>query len=136
MKFTVPPGTPTCTTTPTTLDDPAHRLVFDDEWTKWKEAHRMKLSGIAAMLRAAADQLERTGMPMIENNAPGWGDVLLITDRNAIDGGVAGPFMEPVLDGRDGKIKVIVGPRGVNNCTAVVVLPERGQSVRVTAEVP
>lgn len=116
MKFTVPPAS------------------FDDEWLKWKEAHRRKLSGIASMLRSAADRLERTGLPMIENNTPGWGDVLLITDRNGIDGGVSGPFLEPVLDGRDGKIKVIVGPRGVNNCIAVVVLPERGQSVWVTAE--
>jgi hypothetical protein len=90
------------------------------------------MCAIAAMLRSAADRLERTGLPMIENNAPGWGDVLLITEENQIEG--KGPFDESVVDGTDGRVKVVVGPHGVANCVAVVVLPVPGKSVRITTE--
>ncbi|MBN1774508.1 MAG: hypothetical protein JXB32_24825 [Deltaproteobacteria bacterium] len=90
---------------------------------------------LATFLRRFADQVERDGLPTLHNLTPGFGDVVLFTDSNRISGEEQpGGYDEAVLDCVGGKIQVLVGPRGINNCFGVLVLPLQGHTVRVRAE--
>ena len=105
-------------------------------WKALVLARKQHSHQLAAFLRRFADQLDRDGLPTIQNNVPGWGDVVLLTDGNTVTGSDAPGVVydEPVIYTVDGKIQVLVGPNGVNNCHAVLVLPIPGRTVRVRAE--
>ncbi len=108
---------------------------WDREWEEWRAAKKQHDHQLAEFLRRFADRIERDGLPMIKNNIPGWGDVVLFTEGNHIEGSDAPGVVydESVLDTVDGKIQVLVGPKGITKGHAVLVLPIPGRTVRVRA---
>ncbi len=73
---------------------------WDREWEEWRAAKKQHDHQLAEFLRRFADRIERDGLPMIKNNIPGWGDVVLFTEGNHIEGSDAPGVVydESVLD--------------------------------------
>ena len=119
---------------------PSGKIVGGVDWplnsSSFGEAKREHNHQLAEILRGFASQVERDGLPWIRNNIPGWGDVVLLNDANCVKGNEhpGAVYDEAVLDTTGGKIQVLVGPGGITNCRAVLVLPLPGFTVRVRGE--